>query len=131
LHEALPEADFVVLAAPETPETRQMIGAREFALMKPSAYFVNVARGSLVDEAALVATLQRRAIAGAALDVTAEEPLPSESPLWKLDNVVITPHISAATEHLWERQSALLIENLERWFSGRELLNRVDLSRGY
>ena len=131
LHEALPHADFVVLAAPETPETRHMMGPREFALMKPSAYFVNVARGSLVDEAALVATLQRRAIAGAALDVTAEEPLPSESPLWKLDNVVITPHISAATEHLCERQSALLIENLERWFSGRELLNRVDLSRGY
>ncbi|MGB0034113.1 MAG: D-2-hydroxyacid dehydrogenase [Candidatus Acidiferrales bacterium] len=130
-HEVLPEADFVVLAAPETPETRQMIGAREFALMKSSAYFLNVARGALVDETALIATLEKRAIAGAALDVASEEPLPPESPLWKLDNAFITPHVSALTEHLWERQTNLLMENLERWFSGRELLNRVDLERGY
>lgn len=131
LHEALPHADFIVLAAPETPETLRIIGTPEFALMKPSAYLVNVARGSLVDETALVATLQRRAIAGAALDVTAEEPLPAESPLWNFENVMITPHVSAVTEHLWERQTYLLMENLDRWFSGRELLNRVDLARGY
>ncbi|MFZ0639210.1 MAG: D-2-hydroxyacid dehydrogenase [Candidatus Acidiferrales bacterium] len=131
LHDALPQADFVVLAAPETPDTRQMIGQKELALMKPSAYLFNVARGTLVDEAALIAALRARAIAGAALDVTAEEPLPPESPLWKLDNVFITPHISAATENLWHRQEELLLENLERWFDGRELLNRVDLQRGY
>jgi D-2-hydroxyacid dehydrogenase (NADP+) len=131
LHEALPEADFVVLAAPETPDTRRMIGAREFALMKPSAYFINVARGALVDEFALIAALERRAIAGAALDVASEEPLPQESPLWQLDNAFITPHVSALTEHLWERQTDRLMENLERWFTGRELLNRVDLERGY
>jgi phosphoglycerate dehydrogenase-like enzyme len=131
LHEVLPQADFVILAAPETPETRKMIGARELALLNPSAYFVNVARGALVDEPALAAALERDAFAGAALDVASEEPLPPESPLWKLDNVFITPHVSAVTENLWTRQTDLLLENLERWFSGRELLNRVDLERGY
>jgi D-2-hydroxyacid dehydrogenase (NADP+) len=131
LHDALPQADFVVLAAPETPDTREMMGVREFALMKNSAYFVNVARGALVDELALIRALERNEIAGAGLDVTSEEPLPPESPLWKLDNVFITPHVSAVSEHLWERQTELLLENLERWFSGRELVNRVDLSRGY
>lgn len=131
LHEALPQADFVILAAPETPETRKMMGAREFALMKPSAYFINVARGALVDEAALIQALQAEQIAGAALDVASEEPLPPQSPLWKLPDVFITPHVSAVSEHLWERQTDLLLENLERWFSGRELINRVDLERGY
>ena len=131
LDETLPKADFVVLAAPETPETRKMMGAREFALMKPSAYFLNVSRGVLVDESALISALAERKIAGAALDVASQEPLPPENPLWKLDNVFITPHMSAASEHLWERQTDLLMENLERWFAGDELLNRVDLNRGY
>lgn len=131
LHEALPHADFVVVAAPETPETTKMIGERELSLMKPSAHFINVARGALVDESALIRALQQRAIAGAALDVTVEEPLPPESPLWQLDNVFITPHSSAISDQLWVRQTDLLMENLERWFSGRELLNRVDLVRGY
>ncbi len=131
LEEALPQADFVVLAAPETPETRKMIGAREFALMKPSAYFLNVSRGTLVDEPALISALEQRKIAGAALDVASQEPLPPENPLWKLDNAFITPHMSAVSEHLWERQTDLLMENLERWFAGEELLNRVDLNRGY
>ncbi len=131
LDEALPHADFVVLAAPETPETRKLIGAREFALMKASAYFLNVSRGALVDEPALISALEQRKIAGAALDVASQEPLPPESPLWRLDNAFITPHMSAVSEHLWERQTDLLMENLERWFAGRELLNRVDLNRGY
>lgn len=131
LHEALPHADFVVVAAPETPETTNMMGEREFSLMKPSAYFINVARGALVDEPALIRALEQHAIVGAALDVTAEEPLPPESPLWRLDNAFITPHSSAISERLWERQTDLLMENLERWFGGRELLNSVDLARGY
>ena len=131
LDEVLPQADFVVLAAPETPETRKMMGAREFALMKPSAYFMNVSRGALVDEPALISALEQRKIAGAALDVASQEPLPPENPLWKLDNAFITPHMSAVSEHLWERQTDLLMENLERWFAGDELLNRVDLNRGY
>ena len=131
LDEVLPQADFVVLAAPETPETRKMIGPREFGLMKPSAYFMNVSRGALVDESALISALEQRKIAGAALDVASQEPLPPENPLWKLDNAFITPHMSAVSEHLWERQTDLLMENLERWFAGDELLNRVDLNRGY
>lgn len=131
LHEALPHADFIVLAAPETRETTNLIGERELSLMKPSAYLINVARGALVDEPALIRALQQHTIAGAALDVTSEEPLPTHSPLWQLDSVFITPHSSAISDQLWVRQTDLLMENLERWFSGRDLLNRVDLIRGY
>jgi phosphoglycerate dehydrogenase-like enzyme len=131
LEAALPEGDFVVLTAPETPETQQLIAARQIAAMKRTAFLINVARGSLVDEAALVDALQRRAIAGAALDVAEREPLPPESPLWMLENVFITPHISAVSQHLWEHQTELILDNLERWFSGKELRNRVDLERGY
>ncbi|HEV3218754.1 MAG TPA: D-2-hydroxyacid dehydrogenase [Candidatus Acidoferrales bacterium] len=128
---ALPEADYVVLATPDTPETHHMIGARELAAMRRTACLVNIARGALVDELALIAALQRGAIAAAALDVAEQEPLPPESPLWRLDNVFITPHTSAVSEQLWPRQAKLIIENLERWFAGRELINRVDLTRGY
>jgi phosphoglycerate dehydrogenase-like enzyme len=128
---ALPGADFVVLAAPETPETQRLIGAPQLALMKSSAFLLNVARGSLVDEPALVDALQRRTIAGAGLDVVTEEPLPPASPLWQLENVLITPHTSANSVHLWEREGELLMDNLERWFSGRPLRNQVDLARGY
>ncbi|MGH9729911.1 MAG: D-2-hydroxyacid dehydrogenase [Candidatus Acidiferrales bacterium] len=131
LANVLPQADFVVLAAPETPETRQMMGAREFSLMKPEAYLINVARGTLIDEAAIAEALRTRTIAGAAIDVATEEPLPPQSPLWKLDNIFITPHVSAVTECLWIRQTDLLMENLERWFDGRELINQVDFQRGY
>ncbi len=131
LDEALPEADYVILAAPETPETLRMFDARRLALLKPTAFLLNVARGTLVDETALIDSLRRRAIAGAALDVTEEEPLPPESPLWTLDNCFLTPHISAASEFLWDRQTELLLDNLGRWFAGKELRNRVDLKRGY
>jgi phosphoglycerate dehydrogenase-like enzyme len=128
---ALPEADYVVLAAPDTPETNHMIGARELTAMKRTACLVNIARGNLVDEAALISALQSGTISAAALDVAAQEPLPPESPLWRLENVFITPHTSAVSEQLWPRQTALVIENLERWFSGRELINRVDMTHGY
>ena len=131
LDEALSQADFVVLAAPETPETHHLLDARRLALLKPTSFLINVARGTLIDEPALVAALQRRSFAGAALDVAEDEPLPPDSPLWSLDNVFITPHISAVSEFLWDRQTELLLENLDRWFSGRELLNQVDLTRGY
>jgi D-2-hydroxyacid dehydrogenase (NADP+) len=131
VHDVLPEADFVVIAAPDTPQTRNMIGERELAMMKNSAYLINVARGTLIDEPALIAVLQKKLIAGAALDVTVKEPLPAESPLWKLDNAFITPHVSGATENTWEREEELIAENLKRWFTGRDLLNIVDLSRGY
>jgi phosphoglycerate dehydrogenase-like enzyme len=131
LHQALPEADFVVIAAPDTDQTRNMIGARELALMKRSAYLINIARGTLIDEPALIAALQVNQIAGAALDVTVKEPLPPESQLWKLDNCFITPHVSGATENTWDREEELIVENLKRWFAGTELLNLVDLLRGY
>jgi phosphoglycerate dehydrogenase-like enzyme len=131
LDAALAQADIVVLAAPETPETHQMIGAPQLALLKPTTILINVARGSLIDEPALVAALQSRAIAAAGLDVASQEPLPPESPLWSLENVLITPHISGVTERHWEREAELLIDNLERWFTGQPLRNRVDLSRGY
>ena len=131
LDEVLHEADYVVLAAPETPETHHFIGARQLRAMKPTAFLINVARGSLIDEAALIDTLRRRAIAGAALDVAEQEPLPPESPLWSLDNVFITPHISAVSEYLWDRQTELLLDNLDRWFSSRGLRNCVDKRRGY
>jgi len=127
----LPEADFVVLAAPETPETHHLMNAARLARMRPGAYLVNVARGSLVEEPALVAALREHRIAGAALDVAGEEPLPESSPLWTLENCFLTPHLSGASDSLWDRQAELLCDNLDRWFSGRELRNRVDLNRGY
>ncbi len=131
LDDVLREADYVVLAAPVTPETHLLMNEKRLACMKPTAFLLNVSRGSLVDETALVKALQQRAIAGAALDVTQIEPLPPDHVLWTLENVFITPHISAVSEFLWDRQTELLLENLERWFAGREMINRVNLQRGY
>lgn len=131
LARALPEADYLVLAAPDTPSTRHMIGAEQLAAMKPSACLVNIARGSLVDERAMIKALENGTIAAAALDVAEKEPLPPESPLWNAKNVLITPHTSSVSDQLWPRQTKLLLENLERWFSGRELINLVDFTRGY
>jgi phosphoglycerate dehydrogenase-like enzyme len=131
LHQVLPHADFVVIAAPETPLTRHLIGAAELVKMKPSARLINIARGSLLDEAALVQALKGQKLAGAALDVTGIEPLPADSPLWKAPHLLITPHTSAVSDRLWRRQTEILVELLERWFDGRELFNRVDFSRGY
>ncbi|HXH67844.1 MAG TPA: D-2-hydroxyacid dehydrogenase, partial [Candidatus Limnocylindrales bacterium] len=131
LHEVLPHADYVVVSAPETSETTHLIGAPELARMKPSARLINVARGSLVDQSALLAALHQRKIAGAALDVTDPEPLPATDTLWKAPNLLLTPHTSAISDQLWPRQTALLLDLLERWFAGRELFNQVDLHRGY
>jgi D-2-hydroxyacid dehydrogenase (NADP+) len=131
LHEVLPHADYVVIAAPETPATKHLIGAGELARMKPGARLINVARGTLVDEAALIRALNEGRLGGAALDVAETEPLPAESPLWSTRNLFITPHTSAISDRLWERESALLMDLLERWFDGREMYNRVDLERGY
>jgi len=131
LHEALPEADYVVVAAPETAETKHLIGPAELAKMKPGARLINVGRGSLLDERALICALKSGALGGAAIDVAEKEPLPPDSPLWKATNLFITPHTSALSDRLWNRQAALLVELLERWFDGREMFNRVDLNRGY
>jgi phosphoglycerate dehydrogenase-like enzyme len=131
LESVLPEADYVVLAAPETSQTNQLMGAPQIAKMKPGARLINVGRGSLLDEPALLRALTTGSLAGAALDVTGTEPLPAESPLWKARNLLITPHTSAVSDRLWHRQTALLVDLLERWFDGRELSNQVDLARGY
>jgi len=131
LREALPAADYVLIAAPETAETRRLIGAAEIAKMKRGARLINVGRGSLLEEAALIEGLESGALGGAALDVTQTEPLPAESPLWKAPNLFITPHTSGVSDRLWDRQTAVLIELLERWFDGRELFNSVDFARGY
>ena len=131
LHEALSEADYVVIAAPETAETKHLIGAAEISRMKRGAHLINVGRGSLLDEAALIAALENGHLAGAAIDVTGIEPLPENSPLWKAPNLFITPHTSAVSDRLWQRETDLLVELLELWFSGREMKNVVDLARGY
>ncbi|HKN75564.1 MAG TPA: D-2-hydroxyacid dehydrogenase [Candidatus Acidoferrum sp.] len=131
LEEALPHADYVVIAAPETRETRHMIGTAQIARMKPGARLINVGRGSLLDESALIHALEKGTLAGAALDVTSVEPLPPESPLWRAPNLFITPHTSAVSDRLWHRETALLMDLLERWFDGREMFNQVDFARGY
>ena len=131
LESALAQADYVVVAAPETPATNNLLGPKQFAAMKPTAFVINVARGSLIDEAALIAALEKNKIAGAALDVAAKEPLPPESPLWRQQNIMITPHLAAASENLWPRQTQLLLNNLDRWFAGKALINKVDFNRGY
>jgi len=131
LDDVLPQADYVIISAPETPETKHLIGEPQLARMKPGARLINVARGSLLDESALIRSLVSGTLGGAALDVAEAEPLPPESPLWKTPNLFITPHTSAVSDRLWNRQTSLFLELLERWFDGREMFNRVDFSRGY
>ncbi len=131
LNKLLPDADFVLLCAPETAETKTMIAAPQLAVMKPGARLINVGRGSLLEEAALIAALESGALGGAAIDVADTEPLPSSNPLWRAPNLLITPHTSAVSERLWHRETKLLMKLLEQWFDGRELSNRVDFTRGY
>ena len=131
LSEALPHADYVVIAAPETAETRHMFGAEQIQQMKRGARLINVARGSLLDEAALIRALEAGTLGGAALDVVGTEPLPADSPLWRAPNLFITPHTSAISERLWIRETDLLMKLLGEWFEGKELSNRADFSRGY
>jgi phosphoglycerate dehydrogenase-like enzyme len=128
----LQEADFVVLACPLTPETRHMLGEAEFRRMKPTAYLINVARGALVVESALVEALEQGWIAGACMDAFEQEPLPPDSPLWALDNLVITPHSSFRSPRNMERVLSEFMTNLERYLKGEPLENRLrDLTLGY
>ena len=131
LHDLLRASDYVVLAAPLTPETRHMIGRDELAQMRRSAVLINVGRGALVDEGALIDALRDGVIAGAGLDVFEQEPLPAESPLWEMDNVVVTPHFSAGSDRYAERAADIVCENLRRYLSGEPLVNIVDPRRGY
>jgi phosphoglycerate dehydrogenase-like enzyme len=127
----LEASDWVVLAAPLTAATRGLIGAEALRRMRPDAVLVNLGRGALVDEPALLSALRAGRIAGAALDVFAEEPLPAESPLWDLPQVLITPHVSGLGPRYWERATDLFAENLRRHLEGRALINVVDKQAGY
>jgi len=127
----LAECDYVVVLAPLTSETRHLMDAPAFEAMKPGAFFFNLARGGLVDETALVEALRQGEIAGAGLDVFEEEPLPADSPLWQMENVIISPHVSGFTPKYDERASDLFAENLRRYLAGEPLLNLVDRERGY
>ncbi len=131
LPELLPEADFIVLTMPLTAETHHMLGAHEFGLMKPGAYLINIGRGGTVDEAALIEALQSGRLAGAGLDVVAQEPLPADSPLWDLENVIITAHYAGATPRYDERAMSIFLENLRRYGAGEPLINVVDKTLGY
>jgi len=131
LQELLAQSDYVVLSAPVTPETTGMIGARQLAAMKPDAFLLNVGRGPLINEAALVEVLRQHKIGGAALDVFDQEPLPSDSPLWDLEDLLITPHTGGISEKMWERHYVLFSENLRRYLSGEPLLGLVDKRSGY
>lgn len=132
LHALLAESDWVIVAAALTGESRALLGASEFARMKPTARLVNIARGGLLDEAALISALVEKRIAGACLDVFEKEPLPPESPLWQMPNVFISPHTSPGwTEGLRRRQIQLFVDNLQRFVRGEPLEGVVDQARGY
>ena len=125
LHEVLAIADTVVLAVPLTDETRHLIDARMIEVMRPGVHLVNVGRGGLVDEPALIDALRSKRIGFAALDVTDMEPLPADSALWDLPNVIITPHSSGATRSTRRRATDVFVDNLARWTAGLPLVNEV------
>ena len=128
----LGEFDWVILAVPATAETDGMIGASELAAMKPSAVLVNIARGSVVDQDALVAALNQQKLGGAFLDVTTPEPLPAGHPLWSMPNVHVTMHLSGrAQSRMFQRAGARFLENLARFHRGEALTPQVDFALGY
>jgi len=131
LRGVLEQSDVVVLCAPETPRTRGLLDASALARMKDGALLVNVGRGKLLDEDALVAELRSGRLRGAALDVFAKEPLARGHPLWGMPNVLITPHVSAVTRGFWRRETDLITENVRRYVAGEALLNLVDKAAGY
>jgi phosphoglycerate dehydrogenase-like enzyme len=131
LLELLAASDVVVLCAPLTPGTRGLIGSRELAIMKPSAYLINVGRGATVDEPALARALAERHIAGAAIDVFAQEPPPAGHPLYTLDNVIVSPHVSGFLPSYDDKCTELFAENLRRFLAAAPLLNLVDRAVGY
>jgi phosphoglycerate dehydrogenase-like enzyme len=131
LTEMLPQCDYVLISAPLTRATEGLIGSTELAAMKSTAYFINIARGELVDERALVEALQQGWIAGAALDVFSQEPLPPANPLWEVPNVIMTPHISGASPFYNDYLADLFAVNLRRYAAGQILLTLVDKDREY
>jgi phosphoglycerate dehydrogenase-like enzyme len=131
LDSLLERSDAVVICVPSTTDTRGLIGARELARMRPNAILINVSRGDVVDENALAEALRTSRLRGAGLDVFRTEPLPATSPLWALDNVLITPHVSATTDRFWDRQAELIADNTARYLRGEPLRNLVDKRSGY
>jgi phosphoglycerate dehydrogenase-like enzyme len=131
LHELLHQSDYVVLAIPLTAETEKLIGEAELRAMRPNAYLVNVARGHVIDEKALIRALEEGWIAGAGLDVVEQEPLPSDSPLYSMQNVILTPHISGSSVNYDKRLAELFADNLRHYRAGEPLRNRYDPARGY
>lgn len=127
----LAQADWVVSCLPHTPGTHELIGTAAFGAMPPDAYFINIGRGKVVDEPALIAALQAGGIKGAGLDVTYEEPNPSDSPLWRMDNVILTSHYSGMSVEYGRRAGEIFLDNLRRYASGRPLRNLVDKQLGY
>jgi phosphoglycerate dehydrogenase-like enzyme len=127
----LSESDYVVLAVPLTERTRHLIGEEELRAMKPAAVLINISRGAVIDEAALVRALKEGWIGGAALDVFEREPLSDESELWGMENVIVSPHVSGATELYFQRAVPIFCENLRRYLDSRPLLNVIDPQRGY
>jgi phosphoglycerate dehydrogenase-like enzyme len=127
----LAESDYVIISVPLTQETRHLIGEKELKAMKSTAYIINIARGGIIDEVALVKALENKQIAGAGLDVTATEPLPSESRLWDLDNVILSPHVSGGMEEYAVHATELFCDNLRRYLAGRKLRNVIDRKKGY
>ena len=128
----LGEFDWVILGAPSTGETKTMIGAAELAAMKPSAWLINIARGDMIDQEALIEALENKRIAGAFLDPTDPEPLPADHPLWDAPNTIITMHLSGRSQtKMFRRGAALFLENLDAFRAGRPMKNIVDLAAGY
>lgn len=132
LNELLRRSDYVVNTLPLTQETYRIIGKEQFEIMKPTALYINIGRGGTTDEGALINALREGQIAGAGLDVFEEEPLSQESPLWELENVILTPHVSGNTEHYARRAMDIFIDNFKDYLSGKlPERNRVDLDKGY
>jgi phosphoglycerate dehydrogenase-like enzyme len=131
LDQLLSRSDFVVVSVPLTGETRGLIGEKELRIMKPTAVIINIARGGVIDEPALVRAIDQKWIAGAGLDVTAVEPLAPDSRLWEFDNVILSPHISGGMGDYMDRATGLFCDNLRRYLAGEKLLNLIDRERGY
>ncbi|HUG19600.1 MAG TPA: NAD(P)-dependent oxidoreductase, partial [Planctomycetaceae bacterium] len=131
LPDLLAQSDFVVIAAPHTPETEKLFQSEQFRQMKSSAYLINIGRGIIVDLADLTAALQMGEIAGAGLDVFEVEPLPENHPLWGMENVLITPHVAAASPRISERHLATLLENIRNYVSGKDPVTLVDKRRWF
>ena len=123
--------DFIIVTVPLTPETRGLVGVEELAVVKSTAYLIDTSRGGVIDHIALVTALEERRLAGAALDVFPDEPLPPSSPLWRMPNVIITPHISGSSLYYNERAVTLFAENINRYLAGLPLLNQFDPALGY